>query len=166
MSGKKYEKYLFSDLREDANLPGVISPQAYFRGENQIPGAKANFGWQVFTKPLYLERAPHTHVGDEYLIFLGSDLTNLFTSFDAEIDLTMGAEMEQYTITKPTVVYIPAGMPHTPLNFRVIRKPVFFTAMLLSPIFEKTMNGKEFKYAGPDKTKPQQILDIDAHFRQ
>lgn len=29
---KKYEHYLFSDLKEEANLPAVAGPQAYFRG--------------------------------------------------------------------------------------------------------------------------------------
>lgn len=163
---RKYEKLVFTDFKESGNLPGVLSPQGYFRGANQIPGAKANFGWQVFTKPLYLERAPHTHAGDEYLIFMGADTSNLFDSFDAEIDLTLGEELEKYVITKPTIVYIPAGMAHTPLDFRVIRKPVFFTALLLSPIFEKTMNGKYYEFAGPDKSKPAQILDIDAHFKK
>jgi len=165
MPKKKYEKFLFTDFREEANLPGVLSPQAYFRGANQIPGAGANFGWQLFTKPLFLERAPHTHKGDEYLIFLGGTLPDLFANFDAEIDLCMGEEQEKFTITKPTIVFVPKDMPHTPLNFRVINKPVLFTAMLLSPIFEKTMDGKYYEFAGPDKSKPAKILDIDAHFK-
>jgi hypothetical protein len=165
MAEKKYQQYVFSDFREDANLPGVASPQAYFRGDCQIPNAKANFGWQLFTKPLFLERKPHTHNGDEYLIFLGGALPDLFSSFDAEIDLCMGEEEEKYLITKPTIVYVPAGMPHTPLNFRVINKPVFFTAMLLSPVFEKTMEGKYYEFKGMGKMKPGQVLDIDAHFK-
>jgi len=162
---KKYEKYVFTDFREDGNLPGVLSPQAYFRGAHQIPGAGANFGWQVLTQPLYLERASHTHKGDEYLIFLGADTSNLFDSFDAEIDICLGEEEEKYTITKPTIVFCPKEFAHTPLNFRVIRKPVFFTALLLSPIFEKTMDGKYFEFKGPDKSKPGKVMNIDAHFK-
>lgn len=71
MAEGKYARYLFSDFKEDSNLPAVASPQAYFRGARQIPGANMNMGWQLFTKPILLEKAPHTHNADEYLIFLG-----------------------------------------------------------------------------------------------
>ena len=39
MAEKKYAQYLFSDFKEDSNLPAVAGPQAYFRGARQIPGA-------------------------------------------------------------------------------------------------------------------------------
>ena len=89
---------------------------------------------------------------DEYLIFLAGELPDMFSSFDAEIDLWIGGEgeMEQYLIDKPTIVYIPKGLPHTPLNFRKIVKPVLFSALLLTPKFTKIMNNKEFSYDGPN----------------
>ena len=108
-----------------------------------------NMGWQLFTKPILLEKAPHTHNADEYLIFLGGQLPDLFSSFDAEIDFWMGKEQEKYTITKPTIIYIPKDMQHTPLDFRKINKPVLFSALLLTPKFTKTMDGKELSYDGP-----------------
>jgi hypothetical protein len=137
MAEKKYAKYLFSDFKEDSNLPGVVGPQAYFRGDRQIPGANMNMGWQLFVKPIY---------ADEYLIFLGGQLPDLFSSFEAEIDFWIGEEQEKYVITKPTIIFIPKGMPHTPLDFRKIVKPVLFSALLLTPRFTKTMGGKEFVY--------------------
>jgi len=149
MAKKKYAKYLFSDFKEDSNLPAVAGPQAYFRGARQIPGANMNMGWQLFVKPIYLERAPHTHDADEYLIFLGGQLPDLFSSFEAEIDFWIGEEQEKYVITRPTIIFIPKGMPHTPLDFRKIVKPVLFSALLLTPRFTKTMGGKEFAYDGP-----------------
>jgi mannose-6-phosphate isomerase-like protein (cupin superfamily) len=146
---KKYAQYLFSDFKEKSPGPAVASPQAYFRGASQIPGAGANFGWQLFIQPIFLEKEPHTHDVDEYLIFLGGTPPDLFANFDAEIDFFIGEEKEQYLITKPTIIFVPKGMPHTPLNFRKIVKPVFFTALLLAPKFGKTMNGKEWKFDGP-----------------
>lgn len=166
MAKKKYAQYLFSDFREESNLPAVATPQAYFRGARQIPGANANFGWQLFVKPIFLEREPHTHSADEYLIFLGGTPPDLFANFDAEIDLFMGEEQEKYVITRPTIVFIPKDFPHTPLNFRIINKPVFFTALLLTPVFQKTMNGKEFTYDGPGVGGAPKMLDIDAHFKK
>ena len=150
MADKKYEQLVFSGFKENMDLPFISKPQAYFRGAHQIPGAGANMGWQLFIKPIKLEKEPHTHSVDEYLIFLGHDTADFFTSFDAEIDLFLGEEMEKYVIDKPTVVYIPPDMSHCPLDFRVIRKPVLFTALLQSPVFTKTMNGKEYTFRGPD----------------
>jgi hypothetical protein len=150
MAKKKYAKYVFSGFREVMNLPYIAKPQAYFRGARQIPGAGINMGWQLFIKPILLEKEPHTHNADEYLIFLGCDPADWFSSFDAEIDLFIGEEMEKYLIDKPTIVYIPANLTHCPLDFRVINKPVLFTALLQTPIFTKTMKGKEYKFDGPD----------------
>jgi hypothetical protein len=149
MANKKYQQLVFSGFKENMDLPFMSKPQAYFRGESQIPGANMNFGWQCFIKPILLEKEPHTHDAHEYLIFLGNDTADLFSSFDAQIDLFLGEEKEQYLIDKPTIVYIPPNMVHCPLNFRVINRPVFFTALLQSPVFTKTMNGKEFTFKGP-----------------
>lgn len=149
MTGKKYEKYVFSGLREDTKMPFVASPQAYFRGGHQIPGAGANMGWQLFVKPVRLETEPHIHNADEYLIFLGHDPADWFGSFDAQIEFYLGEEMEKYTIDKPTIIYIPPKLLHCPLDFKVINKPVVFTALLQEPYFTKIMNGKEYKWVGP-----------------
>jgi hypothetical protein len=154
MAKKKYQQFVFSDFKENMDLPFLSKPQAYFRGESQIPGANMNFGWQVFIKPILLEKEPHTHDAHEYLIFLGHDTADFFRSFDAQIDLFLGEEKEQYLIDKPTVVYIPPNMVHCPLDFRVINQPVLFTALLQTPVFTKTMNGKEFSYKGPNADGP------------
>jgi hypothetical protein len=149
MADNKYKKLVFSGFKENMDLPFIAKPQAYFRGAQQIPGAGINMGWQLFVEPVYLEKEPHTHNTDEYLIFLGNNPADWFSSFSGEIDLFLGEEREQYLIDKPTIVYIPAGMVHCPLNFRVLNQPVLFTALLQSPVFSKTMGGKEYIYKGP-----------------
>jgi hypothetical protein len=150
MTEKKYQQYVFSDFREDHNHPNVMSPQAYFRGASQIPGANMNMGWQVLTDPMHLEREPHTHDVDEYLIFLGWKLPDVF-EFDADIDFYLGEEQEHYTIDKATIIYIPKGMVHCPLNFRRIGIPILFHAILMAPQFIKEMNGEKFVFEGPKK---------------
>lgn len=62
-------------------------------------------------------------------------LPDVFESFKAEIDLWMGEELEKDTITAATVVFIPKGLLHCPLNFRVIDEPVLFHALNLGPRF-------------------------------
>jgi len=150
MTEAKYSKLFLTEFKEDANLPAVAGPQAYFRGARQIPGANLNMGWQLFTKPIFLEKEPHTHDVDEYLVFLGAKLPDVFSSFKAEIDFWIGEEQEYHLINRATIIFIPKGLLHTPLNFRKIDEPVLFSAILLGPKFTKRMGGKEYSYDGPN----------------
>ena len=100
-------------------VPDIVpGPQAYFRGDSDLPGAKINMGWQIFVKHYKLEMESHHHDTDEYLFFLGATLPDLVGSFDAEIEYFMGKEYEKHTITQATVLYIPAGVEHNPCESR------------------------------------------------
>lgn len=165
MADKKYDKYFLSydgaepkandwvSLSSLPPFPEIASPQTYFRGAAALPGATATIGWQVFTAPVCWETVPHAHKHDEFLIFLGAQLPDLCKSYDAEIDLWMGKELEKHTITSATVVYIPKGVLHCPLNFRVIRKPVLFHALYLGPTLDaervKNFDEANFDWGGP-----------------
>jgi hypothetical protein len=164
MANNIYDKYFLSDDRAEpkANdykslnslppFPEIASPQTYFRGAESLPGATATIGWQVFTAPVCWE-SPHVHKYDEFLIFLGAQQPDFCNSFDAEVDLWMGKEMEKHTINSATVVFIPKGMLHCPLNFRVIRKPLLFHALYLGPFLDRTsvkdFNPDSFDWEGP-----------------
>jgi hypothetical protein len=76
----------------------VPGPQAYFRGESDLPGSGINMGWQIIIKPFKMELESHHHDVDEYLIFLGSTFPDLCGSFDAQIDLFLG----NGTVTRST----------------------------------------------------------------
>lgn len=150
MADRNYDKYFLSydgaeprandyvSLNSLPPFPEIASPQTYFRGAAALPGATATIGWQVFTAPVCWETVPHVHKYDEFLIFLGAQLPDLCKSFDAEVDLWMGKELEKHTITSTTVVFIPKGVLHCPLNFRAIRKPVLFHALYLGPALDAT----------------------------
>ena len=137
----------------------VVKPQAYFRGASQIPGAEFNQSFQIFVKPFFLDRVQHRHIKDEYLIFLGASFPNVF-DFDAKIEFTIGKgdEAETYLITQPTVVRVPAGVYHCPLNFKEVNKPVLFLATLFTPMFGGSYDlpdgtTKELYYNGPMQCK-------------
>ncbi len=163
MPKKKYEKYVFTDCLEAPTLPEHTIAKTGFsiRGARQIPGAGANFGWSLVSKPMLLEKIPHTHYADEYLVFLGGDPRDWAGSFDAEIDFYLGEEKEYYLINKPTTVFCPKGLAHTPLNFRIINKPVFFGVILLTPRFSKTQEGKTYSYDGPGYKGNPKTLNLD-----
>ena len=65
----------------------------------------------------------------------------------------MGKELEKHTITSTTVVYIPKGVLHCPLNFRVINKPVLFHALYLGPYLDakrvENFDEAGFDFEGP-----------------
>jgi len=148
-TGNKYDHLFSTKLREKTMVPDMVpGPQAYFRGESDLPGAGINMGWQIIIKPFKMELESHHHDVDEYLIFLGSTFPDLCGSFDAQIDLFLGNEYERHTITQATILYIPRGLEHNPLEFKRIAKPVFFTALHMAPYFNgvyQTGGYREFK---------------------
>jgi len=166
--GTKYGKYFLRDNRQPPkagdfvglnSIPPfeeIASPQTYFRGASALPGATANMGWQVFIKPVTWE-TPHTHKFDEFIIFLGAEPPDFCKSFDAEVDFWMGEEMEKHTITTTTIIYVPAGLVHSPLNFRVIRKPILFHALYLGPSLDSVrvpgFDINKFDFGGPANIK-------------
>ncbi|MDR0842241.1 MAG: hypothetical protein LBP68_02350 [Acidobacteriota bacterium] len=132
--GNKYDHLFSSKLKENSLLQDIIpGPQAYFRGNADLPGAKINLGWQIFAKPIRLEMESHHHTVDEYQFYLGATFPDLVGSFDAEIEVFIGPKYERHIINKATVLYLPAGLEHNPCDFRKVGKPVFFTSLHMAP---------------------------------
>jgi hypothetical protein len=150
-NGHIYDHLFSNKLRENSLIPEIVpGPQAYFRGEDDLPGAKINMGWQIFTKPYKLELESHHHSCDEYLFFLGSTFPDLVGSFDAEVEFFLGKEYEKHIVNKATVLYIPAGLEHNPCNIKRVGKPLFFSALELAPYFNgkyQTMGYMEYRGA-------------------
>jgi hypothetical protein len=149
--GNKYDHLFSTKIRENSMVPEIVpGPQAYFRGDSDLPGAKINMGWQIFIKPYRLELESHHHDTDEYLFFLGATFPDLVGSFDAEVEYFIGKEYEKKTITQATVLYIPAGLEHNPCDIKRVGKPLFFSALALAPYFNgvyQTQGYREFRGA-------------------
>ena len=132
--GKLYDHLFSTKLKENSLLPDIIpGPQAYFRGNADLPGAKINMGWQIFAKPIRLEMESHHHSVDEYQFYLGATFPDLAGSFDAEIEVFIGPKYERHIIKEATVLYLPAGLEHNPCDFRRVTKPVFFSSLHMAP---------------------------------
>jgi hypothetical protein len=154
--GEKYSPYLFSNGLKDQMSVMLDTmgkqPSAYFRGEWQIPGANINMGWQVIAKANFMEKEGHHHLVDEYFAIFGAQMPDIWSSFDAVVELCMGPEEEKHIITQPTFVFVPKGLHHCPLNFKVVNKPILFQAIHLGPRFHKIMGGKEYWFEGPGRS--------------
>jgi len=132
--GHLYDHLFSTKLKENSLIPEIIpGPQTYFRGNADLPGAKINMGWQIFTKPIRLEMESHHHTVDEYQFYLGSTFPDLVGSFDAEIEVFIGPKYERHIINQATVIYLPAGLIHNPCDFRRVSKPVFFSSLHMAP---------------------------------
>ena len=136
MKQGRYAKYFLTEpgLRNTPKIK-MANPSAYVDSEFHF-ASKANLSiaWRYIKEPMLFDRVSHWHDFDEFLCFLGGNLENMF-DFDATVELYMGVEEELYLIEQPTVVYVPAGLPHTPLTFKRVDKPVLFQPIPLTPAY-------------------------------
>ena len=166
---EKYEKLFYEFVPQETSWGDWChSPQAYFRGETDLPGAAMNVGFQVFKAPVLLETEPHFHREDEYLVFLGAKLPDVFSSWDAEVHFYMGKTldtMEKVVITEPTIIKLPKGWWHSPLNFVRVDKPLMFQAVVLAgkngmvKFVERKDGERQYIYMG-DETR---LCLFDSH---
>lgn len=126
---KDYEKYFVTGCVNN-RAAAAFGDKAYANFDmtklNEVfPEAPATGNGVVYFKPHVMVKDFHLHDFDEFLFFQSANMADM-ADFDAEIEINMGEESEPYVIKSPTVLYVPAGLKHGPLNFKVINKPVFF----------------------------------------
>lgn len=71
----------------------------------------------------------HVHETDELLIYYGSDPADP-TNLHGEIEFLIGGE--SHVINKSTLLYVPAGVPHSKPIVNSIDRPIFHMAMELA----------------------------------
>ena len=158
MSDRKYEKLVhrFEPEYMTMTIDGKeveTGPHIYFRGGCQIPGAEFNIGYGYVTKAGIVDRYPHKHPSDEYLVFASGTLNSKDWDAHAELTIGRGDDAEVYTIDGPMTIYIPAGVWHCPLDFKRVGAPVWFQPALFQGMFGGTYalpeGEKELVYNGP-----------------
>ncbi|HJX13878.1 MAG TPA: hypothetical protein VJ377_10205 [Dehalococcoidales bacterium] len=130
MTGTKYGK-LIQEAPFARDRLGLV---AHLYGGEHFGGTCFSPAWVGITAPLFMMEKSHVHDYDEYLFFFGGDMADV-TEFAAEVELCLGEEEEKHVITRPCVVYVPRGLAHCPLNFKVVRKPVMFMDISISPAY-------------------------------
>jgi hypothetical protein len=115
-----------SVMSVNSSLIDTIGIDFAFVGRTQ-PSDKSPYGHQS-----------HTHDVDEYIFFIGSNPEDLH-DFEAEIEITLGAgeDEEKHIINKASVVYIPKGLPHLPLEFKKVDKPFIWGHILMTPDYNQ-----------------------------
>jgi hypothetical protein len=81
-------------------------------------------------------KEPHKHDFHQILCFIGGDPNNI-RDFGAGIEVYLGEEMEKHIITTNAALTIPPGLPHCPINFIRVDKPVVFLEVMLVGKYER-----------------------------
>ena len=139
MAKTKFGKYFTTDLlRESQKFPGNWDCSST-RPLKGFGGGHLSVDCIHITRPIEMVTQPHQHEFPQYLHFLSANSEDQ-RIFDAEIEITLGEDSvhgEKYVITRPTALYIPAGLFHGPLNFKVINKPVLFVDVAVSGEYKR-----------------------------
>ena len=131
----KYGSYILTNPTRDL----VFNMKAFMLdGEKDFGGLPfpLSFGLSSYPQPFDVYQQSHAHDFDQLLCFIGGNPMNL-SYLGAEIDLSLGEEQEKHTITEPSIVYVPKGMHHCPLNYRVVHQPFMCLDIFISPKYEQ-----------------------------
>jgi hypothetical protein len=128
MPKTKFGKYFNTDvLHVSPKFPGLWDVSST-RHLKEFGGGHLSVDCILIARPFLMVSQAHKHEFPQYLHFFSANSDDQRV-FDAEIEMTLGEDEvhgEKHIITRPTALYIPAGLYHGPLNFKVINKPVLF----------------------------------------
>jgi hypothetical protein len=119
--------------------PGNAKKEVWLNGRDHLEGLNFNFSWGVHNSlgDWHASSKSHVHSYPECLFFVGLDTANV-NYLGAEIECCLGNEQEPYKFNEPTVVLIPAGVPHGPIATKRLFSPkgFGFYAAALAPAFD------------------------------
>ena len=129
MPGTKYGKYIITELKPKTEAPWAPvmtleeSIPLLFLDNNVIKGAfYVESSWTLPPFARETRGETHKHDYDEVLAFFGSDPQNPH-NLNAEAEVHIGDEI--HTITRSCLIFVPRGVPHGPIDFKRIDKPIF-----------------------------------------
>jgi len=131
MAKSKYEKYV---LRNPYRT--IFKLESVTAHDNEL-NCGMIMAYQPVDEPFLMPPKTHKHDYTQVLCFLGTNPLNV-REFDADVEFTMGEEGEIVKINSPTMVTVPAGVYHCPLNFKRIGKPIVFMEINLTNTYERT----------------------------
>jgi hypothetical protein len=129
----KYGKYILKETKSKKPHPETPAVTAtVLEGLKNWGGISHRMNWKYISQPVPMTKEPHSHDFDEFLCFLGGDPTKAL-DFGAEIELSLGKEGEKHIINTATIICVPKGLIHGPLNIRKVSKPIIFCNIYLAP---------------------------------
>ena len=129
---EKFKKYVYELKKDYHNLgDAVMNPRLSFKGREELDEAEYQFSFNIITKPCKLGDDEPVSNGQvaEFLWFSGTDVTDSWATFDAEIEVMVGDDpdnMKPITFSEPGVIAIPPGMWRGPITVKRADKPICF----------------------------------------
>jgi len=123
---RRYDKYFITGPKPREIRKECKSVTTYV-DDDVIKGSSLFFTTFMSDGDSSIEDNPHTHNFGQLLCFFGNNPEDDF-DLGAEIELCMGDEMEKHTINQSTAVYIPPGLVHGQIKYRV-KKPFILMAI-------------------------------------
>ena len=149
MSPGRYDKYIVNPphMQIKAESDGrVVFDGLMVRHTNL--GYNMTLGHQFVTKPFVSNNPTHTHNFQEFLAWYGGNPLDP-DDFGAEVVLYLGEELEKHVFTRPTIVSLPPGFPHCPLEVTRVDRPIIQIEIMLvgeggtrEPFFESDKGKK------------------------
>jgi hypothetical protein len=126
-------KYIIQDLKGQIIENGKVIFDGIRVGSEKL-GEPCSILYSAVTKPHLMVDKPHMHDFSQFLCLFGSNSKDLF-DFDAEVEMYLDGEKN--IITAPSIMHIPAGLPHCPLNFKRIGSPIMFLEIMLTATYQR-----------------------------
>jgi hypothetical protein len=117
-----YKKLVFRRDIKAKTGPGNADALAWLRGKD-VQNFNVSFAWGFYSGVGDWGAKPHTHVGDQFLVFVGLD-NQKPNYLGAEVETTL--EDEKYVISAPSCIVVPAGLQHGPIVTAKVDKPFGF----------------------------------------
>ena len=139
--GGKFAEYFIQDLQEPATFTSAspeyqalykrFSQRILWIDDKMVPGAfQMNTAWYFEVPerdPIFLE---HSHDDTSELIgFFSSDMNNPY-DLGGKIEFSLGGEA--HLLTRSTLIFVPAGMPHNPMRILEVNRPIFHFSVVMS----------------------------------
>jgi hypothetical protein len=159
MTAKKYDKYLINPPHIQMRLKSDNS--VIFDGlmaNKQVLNYDFTVGHQFVRKPFKGDNPAHTHNFQEFLAWYGGNPDDP-ADFGAEVVFYIGAEMVKYVFTRPTIVSLPPGLVHCPLEITRVDRPIIQLEMML-PTPDGSPPTREPFFEKDKGFKPQLVMSI------
>ena len=159
MAETKYGKYFLSELTPEKTKSGFgrLPATVVWTDDDVIKGSLLFWALRISPSWVPPEHGPHTHNDAEVLVMLGTDPDDP-QDLGAEVDLYMGPEMEKHTVTKSTLVYVPANFLHCPIRYRNVKRPFIFIQCQYAP----KLTEKSFKKLVSEAERDKMVFfDVD-----
>ncbi len=130
----KYNKYVVQELKapftpEEAANYALFAKRILWIDDKVVPGSfQMNCSW--YMKPQPKGPPPHTHDVDEIVGFFGNDPDDPY-NLHGEVEFWLGDQKQ--VINKTAMVFIPAGLKHSPLILKRCDKPIFHFSVITGP---------------------------------